>query len=324
MSKLSIVVPSYLCRYAGKTVDHIFLKAKGEVEVVMVCDGFWPNPMPQENKNLVIIHKGWSGMRKSINLGVKAATGEFILKCDDHVVFEEGFDEVLKRDSQDQQLQVPSRYFLDVETWGKKKRPVEYEYLAYPYRYLDSVRYGMGLHAKKWLGEDGSHPLDMRPPQYYWKERHMEHIPIDEIQIIHGSCWFMPRKHFFDIGGLEENVFSSLYMEPQELVIKTWLIGGRCVVNKNTWYAHMHKSNDGGPQAREFELDTRAMRETERLGTALFMNDKWSRLTPRNMKWIIEHFWPIPEWPEDWEREKAEWEVKYPIKLEPCYDLRGL
>lgn len=323
---LSIIVPSYKCKYVARTVEDIYEKATGSIEVIVVLDGFWPDPPIKTHKTLTIIHKGInSGMRNSINMGAVIAKGDFLMKIDDHVMLSYGFDEVLIKDCQSNQLQVPSRYMLDVEAWQPRREAIEYEYMVYPYRYLDRHRYGIGLHSKKWLGESGSNPPNMGPQQFYYRENTRKDIKIDEIMIIHGSCWMMPREHFFRIGGLEDNgLFKSLYMEPQELVFKTWLSGGSCVVNKNAYYAHMHKAAEEGlPTSREYPLDTRIMRDTERFGTALWMNDKWAGAT-KPMKWLIEHFWPIPEWPDDWEQQQMEWEEKYPIQLEDKYELRGI
>ena len=325
MTKVSIIIPSYKCKYVSHTIDDIYEHATGEIEVICILDGYWPDPMINDHKNLTIVHSGKNvGMRKAINMGARIASGDYLLKCDDHCSLSPGFDEILKRDSQPNQLQVPSRYMLDVETWEKRREAIEYEYMVYPYRYLDRERYGMGLHSKKWLGESGVNPPNMGKKQFYFREHQRADIKIDEIMVIHGSCWFMPKEHFFHIGGLEEVVFKSLYQEPQEVTFKTFLIGGKVVVNKNVWYAHMHKSQDEGlPTSREYNLDMKSMRDTERFGTALWMNDKWAGAT-RPMKWLIEHFWPIPEWPEDWERQKVEWEAKYPIPLEDKYELKGV
>jgi hypothetical protein len=322
---LSIIIPSYKCKYVARTVEDIYAKAKGPIEVIVVLDGYWPVPPIQSHKTLTIIHKGInSGMRNSINMGAVIAKGEYLLKCDDHVMFSYGFDEALTKDCAPNQLSVPSRFMLDVEAWQPRREAIEYEYLAYPYRYLDRVRYGMGLHSKKWLGEKGCDPPNMGPQQFYFRENARKDIKIDEIMIIHGSCWMMPREHFFKIGGLEDaGLFKSLYMEPQEICLKTLLTGGRCVVNKNAWYAHMHKTSTDGSAKREYELDLHVMRDTERFGTALWMNDKWAGAT-KPMKWLIDKFWPIPGWPDDWEQQQIEWEKKYPIQLEDKYELKGI
>jgi len=247
------------------------------------------------------------------------ATGNYIMKCDDHCMFSKGFDKALIDNSEPHQVETLTRYSLDAVKWERRWEAMEYGYMAYPYVYLDSRRYGIGLFFKKWFGENGNNPKNTGKQEFYYKEILLRDRKIDEIMAIHGSCYFMPAQHFVDIGGLEEVVFKSLYQEPQEIVLKTWLTGGRVVVNKNAWYAHMHKNTD---EERGYTLDLNLMRETERFGTAIWMGNKWSGAT-RPIKWVVEHFWPIPGWPENWEEEQQVWEQKYPIQLEEKYELKG-
>lgn len=316
MSKLSVIIPSYNCKYVSKTVESVFANATGEIEAIVVLDGYKPNPLIKDHKNLTVVYKGFnSGMRSSINLGARIASGDYLMKLDDHCLCSVGFDEALIKDSQENQISIPSRYSLDVVNWKPQREPIEYEYATFPYVRLDQFRYGCGLVAKKWEGENGNDPKHRGVSEYYFREHQRKEIKIDEIMIFHGSCWFMPRKHFFDIDCLDEKLFNTLYCEPQELSYKTWLSGGRVVVNKNAWYAHMHKGPDLGdaPNIRGYRLDVNAMRETERFGTWYWMNDQWPKAT-KKMKWLIEKFWPIPGWPSEWEQRKVEWEQKYPLK----------
>jgi hypothetical protein len=74
----------------------------------------------------------------------------------------------------------------------------------------------------------------------------------------------------------------------------------------------MHKGEDfEGENQRGYRLDLTSMRKTERFGTWYWMNDQWSG-AKYPMKWLIEKFWPIPGWPENWEEEKAAWNKRFP------------
>lgn len=314
--KLSVIIPSYNCKHVARTVENTFENATGEIEIIVVLDGYWPDPLIKAHPNLIIVHKGINtGMRSSINAGVRLATGEYLLKIDDHCAVSKGFDEELIKGTESNWISIPSRYSLDVAKWETVREPIEYEFMTYPYTYLDKYRYGCGLTSKKWLGENGINPPDMGPSEFYWKEHQRKDIKIDEIMIFLGACWFMPKQHFFNIGGLDEQMFKTLYQEPQELTFKTYLSGGKVVVNKNCWFAHMFKGKDFGedPNIRGYRLDLTAMRETERLGTNYWMNDRWPGAS-RKMEWLIDHFWPIPGWPDDWREQKILWEKKYPMQ----------
>jgi GT2 family glycosyltransferase len=308
-TKVSVIIPSYNCKYAARTVDDVLEKATGDVEVILLLDAYWPLSLPKEDKRLTIVHKGTNGgMRNSINLGVQISKGDYIMKLDDHCSVAKGFDEVLKRDTEKNWLTVPTRYSLDPINWTTVHQGVCYEYMAYPY----STKSGIGLYSRKWWGEDGF-GTNRGKKQFYWKEDRLRDTKIDDIMIFQGSCWFMHKSWFLEIGGLDEGA-NTLYQEPQELTFKTWLSGGRCVVNKNTWYAHLYKTDDNKPGAethgRGYKLDLHAMRKTERAGNKYWMLDQWPK-AKKPMKWLIEKFWPIPGWPPDWEQQKLKWEQEH-------------
>lgn len=310
---LSVIIPSRNVPswpFLQKTVDSIFENAVGDIEVIVILDGYTPDPFLKENPKLKIIQRNKvHGMRRGINDAVAIAKGEYIMKCDDHCMFSPKFDEVLKKDIEPNWLVVPVRYTLTDE-WIIKRHYTCYEYAAYPYKNSLCI----GLYAKKWYGEHGDDPTNSGFNQYYFRERQLKHIPIDEIMIIQGSCWFTTKQHFDNIEGLFD--YESMYQEPQELSLKTWLSGGKVMVNKNAWYGHMYKSDK--PRAkghhRGYDLTVAEMRAIERYGTWYWMNDQWP-LATRKIKWFIEHFWPIPGWPENWEEEKIKFEEKYNV----CY-----
>jgi hypothetical protein len=65
----------------------------------------------------------------------------------------------------------------------------------------------------------------------------------------------------------------------------------------------MHKSErEKDEHGRTWKLSWQAMRETGRFQTWYWMMDKWPKAT-RKMRWFVEHFWPIPGWPNNWEEE---------------------
>src|SRR4030066_1430251 len=96
MIRTSVLIPSRNCHYLARTVRDLFEKASEPIEVIALMDNFWPNPIPDDNPNLIMVHKGSvGGMRDSINRGAQLAHGEFLLKTDDHCMFSEGWDRAL-------------------------------------------------------------------------------------------------------------------------------------------------------------------------------------------------------------------------------------
>jgi glycosyltransferase involved in cell wall biosynthesis len=99
---VSVVIPSRNAEFLQRTIDDLFAKAKGEIEVIVVLDGFWPDPPIINRNNLIIIHHGEvhnnKGMRFSINAGMAVAKGSHVMKIDEHCIVDEGWDEKLLAD----------------------------------------------------------------------------------------------------------------------------------------------------------------------------------------------------------------------------------
>lgn len=281
---LSVIIPSRNEEFLSKTVDDIFAKAKSEIEVVVILDetdqALTPRP------NLIVKKKvGKPGLRSALNQALDLASGKYIMKTDAHCMFSEGFDKILKADLENNWVVTPRRYSLIPETWSiNPRRPtVDYEYFVFP-----------------WIPEIGSLKTGGK-----WFQRAIDRaeLLIDEDMAFQGSCWFTTRKHMTNIEGFSEKTSTGdVYVcESEELVNKTWLSGGRVMVNKKTWYAHLYK----GSRGRGYFMDVKPMREQRKFHTDYWMHNKWPKAIHK-MEWLIERFWPIPGWPEDWQDPKYE------------------
>lgn len=299
---LSIIIPARFEPYLNQTIDDIFTKAKEEIEVIVVLDGYWPTEMPKERPNLITIHRSEAkGMRNALNSAVSIAKGEYLMKTDAHCMFGEGFDSILKKDCGDHTIVVPSRYTLDVASWSIMKDhrpPVEYLYMTFPY--ISDDQFGTGMHGKKWTGATRG------VEGWYEIERQRQDIKIDEIMIWQGSCWFMKRKTYYELDCLDEKYSYNMYQEANELTFKIWLSGGRLLVNKNTWYAHWHKTAGSG----NYRLSNKLKKQAEHMSTYFWMNDLWPKRI-RSIEWYVEKFKP-KGWPENWREEQKRYEKESP------------
>jgi glycosyltransferase involved in cell wall biosynthesis len=281
--KLSVIIPSRNEIFLSKTIDDIFKKASGDVEVITVLDGYWPNPALEDRPNLILIHRGSpKGMRSAINSAASIAKGKYLMKCDAHCMFAEGFDEVLQKDCEDNWIVIPSRYSLDAENWkieenGKPRR--DYHYLCYP---DPNKGHDMGMHGVEWW-ERGRERSD---PKY----------DIDDNMSFQGSCWWMTKNHFDNfLHGMSEVGYGGFSQEPQEIGLKTWLGGGEIKVNKKTYYCHLHKGKRYG---RMYHQDSKEIVDAHNYSARYWMNNEWKDRI-HDINWLIERFWPVPTWPED-------------------------
>ena len=314
---VSIIIPDRNGQpYLQQTIDGLLENATGQIEIIVVCDGTWPNPPLKNDPRVTIIHHGTHfnniGMRDSINRGVAVSKGEYVMKIDEHCMVDRGFDEKLRADCEDNWVVIPRRYRLDPDNWKveeydlvdgkliphrKARPPVDYMYLAYPYeRPFDRT---CGLHGDK---------DDQRG-----KER--QDILIDDTMSMQGSCYFMTRKHWDNvIENLDSKNYGTFTQEAQEIGNKTWFSGGRMVVNKKTWYAHMHKGKRGkgyGFSNEQYKEHMASMERGRLFCIDFWVNNKWDKRV-HDFEWLLEHFWPVPTWPENWkyrieEDKKKDW-----------------
>lgn len=263
---ISIVMPAREEKYLQKTIDSMFDRAEGTIEIVVVLDGYWPNPPIKDRDNLVLIHHGESrGMRAAINTAVAASKYEYILKFDAHCTAAKGFDKQLVEDCKEWNwVLVPTRYSLDTRTWDRREdKKYEFEYFC-----------SEDLKGKRW-------------PEY--AER-VEGQQICDLLTTQGSCWFMTRKMWDFIEGEDEGNYGYMGREAQEICLKTWLSGGRFVLTRNTWYAHWSKS-----RGHVVKLDRSEKQKSVDYAKRLWLNDAWPKAT-RRLSWLIEKFAPVPTW----------------------------
>lgn len=196
--KLSIIIPSVGDPVLPRTIEDIQDKAKTRPEVIVV----WGKEC---------------GMRTAINKGVAKSRGEYIAKCDDHCMFDEGFDVKILEHIKDNQIVVPVRYALDVDKWEvMDDRPVVHERLSV-------------------------NKEDVKGVRWVTRTRQKKDEMIAEDMTFQGSFYMMSRKHWDNMGNLEPDKFFEFGKEAQELSLKTWEVGGRVIKNKYTWYAHKHR-----------------------------------------------------------------------------------
>ena len=125
----------------------------------------------------------------------------------------------------------------------------------------------------------------------HWRERTDERIEtlIDETPQMHGSGWFMERDRYFALGGFPNIDPHGHAQEPLWLGLKNQLEGGKLMVNKKTWYAHLHQQGN----KRGYHMDKAQENISYDLAATKFMSD------PRMFDWLEKNM-PMPTWPDNW------------------------
>ena len=292
---LSIIIPSYKEPLLDQTIDSLLQNAEGEIEIIPVLDGYQSTlPVTDDHRVKVLHLENNLGMRGAINAGLALAKGDFIMKIDAHCMVGPGFDRIMSENCADNWLLIPRRYSLDEVRWKRdESRPIrDYHYIRFP---ENSKYYGHTLSIGNW--------------SQMTRARQEHKYDIDEVMTLQGSCWFANRKYFMEhVGFLDDRTetYGTFAGDQQEIGLKYWLNGGENKVIKKTWYAHLAKRKrhyHSGLYERLFKMNSRTI-ASHTWSTKHWMNDREPNMT-HPFSWLLEKFWPVPTWPENW---KEVWE----------------
>lgn len=268
-----------------RTLESIYENATGEYEVIVGFDGpynyvywrYYPNLKVIEFPDVV-------GIKTNINAMAAMATGKYLYKSDAHCRFGKGFDEILQADMQDDWIVMP-RFKIIKDDWSIQMRDGQEEFYDYfhlccPFTDPKGFRFKAGGH---------------------WKSRTNERLDtlIDETPQIHGSGWFMTKDRYFELGGFPNIDPYGHAQEPIWLALKNWLAGGKCMVNKNTWYAHLHQQGN----KRGYHMDKAQENKSYDIAARYFVGDKWDDTWPEKkmtFEQFVDKFMPMPTWPDNW------------------------
>lgn len=286
--RTTIIIPSKTEIFLKRTIEDVLEKATGDIEVIPVVDGYWPpeNEIVKDPrvKYLHLEPSLKAQKRHGINKAVEISTGDFVMSVDAHIMFAKGFDEQLIKDHNPNWVQVPRRHRLDAENWclqpqGDDRPPIDYEYIMFPPLVTNNNGGFKAIHGFKWDQKTNA-KMD---------------VPIDEIIEFQGSCWFMTKEFFQRMGFMQIEGYTGWGQEAEEISFKTWKAGGKVMVNKNTWYAHLHKGEKYG---RMYWMSRSENRESYK-----YAYNKWIIEEKDFIISLFEKFnqeFRMPGWPTDW------------------------
>lgn len=301
MADLSIIIPSRNEMFLVNTVEDIIKNMRGDTEILAIADGEWPDPILPDHPKLTLIHHSVSiGQRAATNEGVRMSRSKFIMKCDAHCAFDEGFDVKLMADCQHNWTVVPRMYNLHVFDWKCKAcgertyqgpKPTECKKCKCA---GDPNNFEMVLvWQPRWSRKSDFMRFDQTLKFQYWGsmgDREYGKPEIADQMCCVGACWMMHRERYWEIDGMDES-HGSWGQMGVELACKTWLSGGRQVVNKKTWFAHLFRTQPGFG----FPYHNPGVEKARKHSRDMWFNNKWPK-QKHSLAWMIRKFWPIPEW----------------------------
>jgi glycosyltransferase involved in cell wall biosynthesis len=283
---LSVIIPNRNSPFLTKTIQDLLNNSVEDIEVLVNVDENKPNEILEDKRVTYLFPEKPVGMRAGINACLSIAKGEYIMKTDDHCLFAQGFDRILKENTQRDWLVIPRRYSLDAENWSVEnnpKGPRDYHYLCCPYPDKD---HDGGMHGVEW-------------PQRTRERMGKPEFDIDDTPSFQGSCWFANKDYFMEkVGYMDDRVetYSTFAQEPQEIGMKYWLKGGAVKVNKKTYYAHLHKGKRYG---RMYKQDVNTV-SSHNWSAKHWMSDEEPGII-HGIQWFVEDKFPgMPTWTPDW------------------------
>ena len=123
----------------------------------------------------------------------------------------------------------------------------------------------------------------------------MKKTGFTETMSLQGSCFMATRKNYWKLKLCDES-FGSWGNQGIEVACKTWLSGGRVLVNHRTWYAHMFRTQ-GGDFSFPYPQSGRGVQRTKKATWEFFNNGNW-HLQKYPVSWLVEKFWPVKGWTE--------------------------
>lgn len=284
----------------AKTVEDLLSNIEADTEILIGLDGAWAEPRIPDHPKVKILHYSESiGQRAITNQLVRLSTAKYIIKCDAHCAFDKGFDKKMLEAYQktgDDVTMVPVMRNLHAFDWVCPKGHRRYQGPS-----------GVCKECKEptvkdvcWIAKTNPQSTCYRFDktlhfQYFneFKRRPEGQGEFTETMSLQGSFFMLTREKYWELNICDEG-HGSWGQQGTEVACKTWLSGGRCVVNHNTWYAHMFRTQ-GGDFSFPYPLKGSDVQKARDYSKELFLNKKWDKAI-HDLDWLVQRFAPVPDW----------------------------
>ncbi len=302
--ELSILIPARCEEFLGRTIQDLLEHTSDKTEIIAILDGYLPDP-PLEitDPRVTIIYNPVSiGQRAATNQAARLAKGKYLIKLDAHVAVDEDFDtkmiDGMKKLGDDVTL-IPIMRNLHVFNWVCPDGHERYQGPSGPCKDCNKPTTKDVVWIPKTNPSSKSYRFDKTMHfQYYGEYKHTQEYKdaeksgFTESMSIQGSCFMCTKEKYFELGLCGED-FHSWGQQGVEVACKTWLSGGKVMVNHNTWYAHCFRTQ-GGDFSFPYKNPQSKVNENREISRELFQRDKWPKAT-RKFQWLLDKFNP-PDW----------------------------
>jgi len=220
------------------------------------------------------------------------------MKCDAHCSFAQGFDRIMIEDMRghDDWTMVPVMRNLHVFNWVCPDGHTRYQGPSGLCKECGKPTRQDVVWIAKNNPQSVSYCFDSEPHfQYFneYKKRPEYKGDLTETMSLQGSCWMLTREKYWELDVCEEN-FGSWGSQGIEVACKTWLSGGRVIVNHRTYYAHCFRTQ-GGDFGFPYPISGHQVENAKKHARELFFDNKWPKAI-HPLSWLVKKFWPVKGW----------------------------
>lgn len=295
---LSILIPANNEEFLIRTIEDILEHIEGDTDIIVGLDGAWANkPIPQHPRVSALFYPESIGQRAMTNQLCQVSQAKYVMKVDAHCSFDQGFDVKLMNEMKDDWTMIPTMKNLHAFDWVCDCGFSHYQDKGSTCTMCsgDMVK-KMVWHAKR-NPKSNSFRFDSEPHFQYFNQYPHRHGELTETMSIQGSCFMVTRKKYLELNICDE-ALGSWGSQGIEVACKTWLSGGRVVVNQKTWYAHMFRTKPQNGFGFPYKKSEAQSDHAKRTVLTPFKEGTWP-LQKRPLSWLLEKFWPIPGWTQE-------------------------
>jgi hypothetical protein len=292
---LSILIPARNEEFLAKTIENILENIEADTDIIAVLDGEWANPSIPQNERVKVVYLPESiGQRAATNLACRLSNARYVMKVDAHCSFDKGFDRKMIAEMKDDYTMVPMMYNLHAFDWVCKNGHRRYQ----------------GPSGKcTECGEPTKKEIIWKPRKthctwswYFDKDLRFQYLggahktpkekDVVETMSLLGACFMLTREKYWELD-ISSEEFGSWGQQGTEVACKTWLSGGKLMVNRKTWFSHMFRTQ-GGDFSFPYPQSGKEVRRNRDLSKELFLHGKWKG-AKKPLDWLIKKFNP-PTW----------------------------
>lgn len=296
---LSILIPARNEMFLARTIQDILENSSERTEVIAVLDGAWADPQVPDHDRVTLVYLPESvGQRAATNLACRLSKAKYVMKADAHTAWDKDFDTKMieaMEEAGDDVTMVPVMRNLHAFNWVCPDGHTRYQGPSGPCNECGKPTERDVVWIPKPSPQSTAYRFDTEMHfQYHGEWKKKQEGELVETPSLQGSAFMCTREKYWELN-LSDEALGSWGQQGVEVAMKTWLSGGRVLVNKRTWYAHMFRTQGGDfsfPYPQRPYSEIVATREKTR---DLFVNGKWDK-AKHTFQWYLDKFKPLPGW----------------------------